>query len=182
MSRPGGVSAYPINLDAQLKWHASFFTAPAPHPAPLVVARLASPSEISSASRTAGAMRSFAWRHGWRANVTYAKGTLVGAYGRPGRVVESLALRMRYGKADEIGAVGVWHSKPGGGWGLDMARVWPTAGDAFPFIVTADELKFVITHASLVIDEPDSWRWRSMARLIDEYRQEVAAEKARKAA
>lgn len=79
MLAPGG-SAYPINVAAQRRWHEAQVQPPAPHPAPQVAARLASPDEMMRASATAGALRSFARRHGWGANPTYARGW---ALGRP---------------------------------------------------------------------------------------------------
>lgn len=179
-----GLACYPINLDAQREWHGRFFQAPEPHPAPLVPARNATPEEMSSAARTAGAMRNLALSNGWRSNVTYAHGTTMMANGKPGRLVESLALRMRYPAevSGKVGAVAVWYGKPAGGWGLDLARVWPCSWEAFPIVVTADELKFTLTHVSTVIDQPDSWRWRSMARMLEGYKTERDAERARKAA
>lgn len=181
---PRGVACYPINLDAQKEWHARFFQAPAPHPAPIVPARAATPEEMSSAARTAGTMRELALRNRWHANVTYARGTTQAANGKPGREAESLALRMRYpGKPPgKVGAVAVWLDRPTGGWAFDMARVWPCTGEAFPIVVTSEELKFVITHVSEVIDQPDSWRWRSLARMIEGYRTERVSARARNAA
>ncbi len=177
--------AYPINLEAQLAWHAAQFQAPQPHPAPLVVARSATAQEIARAPRTVASMRSLAWKCGWRANVTYAQGTSVTAQGKPGRLVESLALRMRYASKeapDFLGAVAVWETNTRGGWALDMAWFWPTTGGAFPMRLGADELRHVITEASVIALKPAPWRWMTAIDVVDRFRAERAEVKAARTA
>lgn len=78
-----------------------------PHPAPEVLARLATaeetPRAVASLHRTAIAT-------GWRVWVTYARGTLTGAMHKirgGDRVIDSIAIRLRH--PDGRGAVLVYH-------------------------------------------------------------------------
>lgn len=160
--------AFIRDFDAQLAWHAAQYQAPAPHPAPIVGARPAAAHEIAQAPRTVAAMRSLAWKCGWRANVTYAHGTTMMANGKPGRLVESLALRLRYD--DTIGAVAVWETNTKGGWTLDCAWFWPCTGEAFAQHLRADELKHVITEASVICAKPAPWRWMAAIDVVARFR------------
>jgi hypothetical protein len=175
--------AYPINLEAQLRWHAAQYQAPAPHPAPLVPARGAMPHEITRAPRTVAAMRSLGWKCGWRANVTYAHGTSITAMGKPGRLLESLALRMRYpAERYYLGAVAVWETNTKGGWTLDGSWFWPTTGQAFSQRLGADELKHLITEASVIASKPAAWRWLTAIDIVECFRSIKAEAKATRAA
>jgi hypothetical protein len=181
---PSG-SAYPISLEAQLAWHAAQFQAPPPHPAPLVVARSATAQEISRAPRTVASMRSLAWKCGWRANVTYAHGTTMTAQGKAGRLVESLALRLRYAckeSRDALGAVAVWETNTRGGWTLDMAWFWPVTGEAFPQRLGADEMRHLITEASVIVSKPSAWRWMAAIDVVARFRAIKAEAKTTRAA
>lgn len=75
-----------------------------PWPAPEVVARLATVSEVP---RGALVVQRAAQRAGWLVVPTYARGTALAARGKPGKVVDSLALRMRR-PSDGLRAVAVW--------------------------------------------------------------------------
>lgn len=64
----------------------------APHPAPEVPARDATEAEIWRAPRL---VRKAALANGWEVRVTYARGTEMHLTGKPGRVVDSIAVRIR---------------------------------------------------------------------------------------
>jgi hypothetical protein len=75
------------------------------HPKPEVEARLALASEVS---RGPSSLRRTAEAAGFAVTVTYARGTLMRADGKSGgRVIDSLALRMKH--ADGRRAVAVYH-------------------------------------------------------------------------
>jgi len=78
----------------------------APHPAPEVTARLATVDEIP---RSVALLKERAEKAGWRAWVTYARGTLTkDTHGvRNRRVVDSIAIRLRH--PDGRGAVAIYH-------------------------------------------------------------------------
>jgi hypothetical protein len=76
-----------------------------PHPRPEVEARLAMELEVP---RGPSSLRRTAERAGFAVQATYARGTLMSAKGgNGGRVIDSLALRMRH--ADGRRAVAVYH-------------------------------------------------------------------------
>lgn len=83
------------------KWKADK-DAPAPHPAPEVAMRPAQENEIP---RAAALMRKRAVAAGWAVAVTYSRGTVLHRDGKPGRVVDSIAVRMQ---AVNRAAWGVW--------------------------------------------------------------------------
>lgn len=87
---------------------------PEPRPEPEVWARPAVPSEIP---RGASAMQKLAARHGWSVDARYARGTRAG---RPPRVVDSLALRLR---RDGVRAWAVWADGK-----FDAAQIWYPSG------------------------------------------------------
>jgi hypothetical protein len=92
------------------------------HPAPLVKARPAFDFELP---RTAKTLLATAEATGWKARASYAQGTTVTAQGKPGRVVESVVLRLWWGHHR---CVATWHDgKFSSGWahipGYNAVRV-----------------------------------------------------------
>lgn len=67
-------------------------TALPPHPAPEVPCRDAETQEIP---RSAQSMALLAYKHGWSVRTTYARGTKMLATGKPGNVVDSIAVRLQ---------------------------------------------------------------------------------------
>lgn len=98
--------------------------------------REAAESEIGRSPR---ALRKLAEGAGWAVRVTYARGTTMTAKGKPGKVVDSIAVRMH---GVNRMAWGVWHDG-----GYDCGQVWER-GWATPRSVGAKELSaFVRTLA-----------------------------------
>lgn len=86
------------------------FPPPEPWPEPEVTARPATLTEIPSSAADIAAK---AYRAGWSVEVTYARGTV--PYNKTDRrVVDSVAVRMRY---RALNAVGVWENRKfAGAW------------------------------------------------------------------
>lgn len=150
-----GCHAYPLNLAAQRAWHDSRFPPPPPHPTPEVGARIASPEEMKRC-RAASSMRALAWKHGWNAYPTYARGwtlplTRSGARAAS-KLIESIALRLR--RVDPFtgiqhAAVGVWEtSTVGGKYSYGEGWFWPVAAtpdeQEWPIMISATTLKEVV--------------------------------------
>jgi hypothetical protein len=92
------------------------------HPAPLVRARPAFDVEIPRTCRT---LMATAEATGWQAEASYAHGTSITAQGQPGRLVESVVLRLWWG---DHRLVATWHDgKFKSGWahipGYNAVRV-----------------------------------------------------------
>ena len=101
-----------------------------PHPKPEVPARPARPEEIPSA---ASKLAELAQQQGWYVEITYARGTSLTANGRPGRVVDSIAVRA---VKNNRRLVATWvDGKRSGGWG------WWLDKQQFPVRFSANELK-----------------------------------------
>lgn len=75
---------------------------PRPHPVPEIPARPALAGEVP---RSAELLGRYACSAGWGVMRTFARGTTLDAHGRPGRVVDCLAVRLARGP---IRAVGLW--------------------------------------------------------------------------
>ncbi len=75
---------------------------PVEHPAPEVSRRPAAPREVPT---VAAMFAEAASADGWAVQCTYARGTKIDFRGRPGKVVDSIAVRLRRGPDR---AVGVW--------------------------------------------------------------------------
>lgn len=104
---------------------------PAPsHPAPEVAMRDATEAEIG---RSARVMRKLAQAHGWAVRVTYARGTVLHLTGKPGKVVDSIAVRFHMVNRF---AWGVWHDG-----GYDSGQVWDRETGGCAKNVGAKELK-----------------------------------------
>jgi hypothetical protein len=76
---------------------------PAGHPAPEIPQRPAEPDEIP---RTAAGLIVKAGGAGWETHTTFTRGTTLEAGGRPGRVVDAVAVRLR---RDPLRLVAFWH-------------------------------------------------------------------------
>lgn len=107
-----------------------------PHPAPEVPNREAAEAEIPRAAKT---MRALAVKHGWAVRATFARGTVLHQTGKPGKVVDSIALRMH---AVNRAAWGVWHDGK-----FNSAQVWGR-GDS-PINVGATHLKAFLSAVTL---------------------------------
>lgn len=97
-----GANCYPINRDARRR--ADQPADPVPHPRPEVPATAVG---LDDDRVPLGARRLAKAAHlaGWRVLARYARGTTLDARGRPGRVVDDLALRLQRGRQ---GAVAHW--------------------------------------------------------------------------
>ena len=92
---------------------------PPPHPAPEVACRPAMPSELS---RNAVALLILANANGWRARVTYARGTSWTMRG-PGKIVDSIAVRLtRKAPQNTQRLVGTWTDGKYSGGGTSSLR------------------------------------------------------------
>lgn len=97
------------------------------HPAPEVQCRPATTGEVP---RSPKLMMARAEAAGWAVRATYARGTTMTAKGKPGKVVDSIALRFHMANR---AAWAAWHN------GLfDSAQVWERGGA--PKSVGATEL------------------------------------------
>lgn len=117
----------PIRTRAKGKPRASGFardwgeeTTLAPHPAPEVPCRPATEDEIPRAAKL---MRKRAETAGWAVAVTYARGTVMYLTGKPGAVVDSIALRLH--KPNRY-AWAIWY-----GTRFEAAQAWDR--DVSPF-------------------------------------------------
>jgi hypothetical protein len=95
-----------------------------PHPKPEVVSREATPEETpAGAARVAARARG----RGFTVEVTYARGTVLTARGKPGVTAESIAVRMRH--PDGRRAIAVWlRAGVAAAWKFDLAVVTPLRG------------------------------------------------------
>lgn len=119
------------------QWGGGEDNTPAPHPAPEVALRDATEAEIGRSPR---AMRKLAQGAGWAVRVTYSRGTTMTAKGKPGKVVDAVAVRMH---AVNRLAWGVWHNGS-----YDSGQIWER-GFTVPRNVGATELSaFVAAHVA----------------------------------
>jgi hypothetical protein len=86
-----GVACYPLNREARRRWHAEQAPAYVPHPEPEVYARDAQPAEVPLGARR---IAKTAEANGWNVRITYARGTVLRANGKPGKVVDDILVRM----------------------------------------------------------------------------------------
>ena len=126
MSRPHGAF--------QRTWTSSEPVLQPPHPEPEVRCRLATDAEVP---RTAKALRDKATAAGWEVVATYSRGNQLYANGKPGGVVDCLALRMRRG--DER-AVAVWVDGK-----FDVAHLWRERSGVLPSTVGARDLAAAVS-------------------------------------
>lgn len=100
-----GVACYPISKQARSEWLSRECPRPEPHPAPEVPARPARAEEIPSSARK---VIKPAVAVGWDLRMSYARGTAMGANGKPlvvkqsdgtkvPKVVESVMVQGRHG-------------------------------------------------------------------------------------
>lgn len=100
----------------------------APHPEPEVPCREATEEEIPRAAKL---MRKRAEAAGWSVRATYARGTVMHLTGKPGKVVDSIALRMH--KANRY-AWAMWYDGS-----FETAQTWER-GQGFPAGIGAHAL------------------------------------------
>lgn len=108
-----------------------------PHPAPEVAARPAVDGEIPTGARRLAKTAAAA---GWEVEPTYARGTTIDRHGRPGALIHSLAVRMRFPGTPGHRAVAVWTSPAVSDgsmkWKTDGAYVWTVGGLALRIPLT----------------------------------------------
>jgi hypothetical protein len=110
----------PSDSDARRRYLDLLDPPPKRYPDPQVPGTIADEDDIPASAR---AWRAKAQAHGWTVTVTYARGTKPDQWGRPGRVIQSLALRMRH--PDGRRAVALWQAPEGAGkWGTDTVYAW----------------------------------------------------------
>jgi hypothetical protein len=116
-----------------------------PHPAPEVSARRAVDGEIPTGARRLAKLAADA---GWDVEPTYARGTTIDRHGRPGGLIHSLAVRMRF-PGTGYRAVAVWTSPAASDgsmkWKADGAYVWSLGGLALRIPLTAPKGSTVAT-------------------------------------
>lgn len=99
---PRKIHRFPPNPEASEAWERTRYPPPAPYPAPEVPRRPAVPSEVP---RNASALAWDAQTAGWSVGITYARGTRMGARGKPLGVVDSIAVTcLRPAEC----AIGIW--------------------------------------------------------------------------
>lgn len=86
-----GAACYPLDRQARQRWFADQRGESVSHPQPEIRARDAQPTEVPVGARR---LAKVGEAHGWNVAVTYARGTSMTATGRPGKVVDSILLRM----------------------------------------------------------------------------------------
>jgi hypothetical protein len=110
----------PSDSDARRRYLDLLDPPPARYPDPQVPGTVADEADIPASAR---AWRAKAQSHGWTVTVTYARGTKPDQWGRPGRVIQSLALRMRH--PDGRRAAALWEAPEGSGpWKVKKVYAW----------------------------------------------------------
>lgn len=105
------IAATAKQLDASSLHPRTAYGVPADHPRPQVPRRAALPIEIPASAAVLAEAASSA---SWSVDLTYARGARLDRYGKPGKVVPCLAVRLRRG--DERAAATFWGGAFRTGW------------------------------------------------------------------